>query len=259
MKKLLIQLINILYLKHMLKKIDITSVIKNLFKNPKKTLHDIFFHEFLWVVQISHSSTWEDVILDWLIKKDEWFYVDIWWYSPIFWNNTYLFYKKWWNWIVVEPNKTWLQKFITKRPRDLNLQLWIGKNNWELIFNVFDSWAMSTCDLETAKRYTDAWAKIIDKYIVPIWTLEKLFDEYVKDKEIDILSVDVEWWDMDVLESNNWEKYKPNYIILETVEYGKNWANTWTKENDKFDPYLESKWYSVIAETWINTIYKLNK
>jgi hypothetical protein len=57
---------------------------------------------------------------------------------------------------------------------------------------------------------------------VPIWTLEKIFDTYVKDKQIDILSVDVEGWDMDVLESNNWEKYRPSYIILETVEYAKN-------------------------------------
>jgi hypothetical protein len=51
--------------------------------------------------------------------------------------------------------------------------------------------------------------------------LEKICDTYVKNKKIDILSIDVEGWDMDVLESNNWNKYKPNYIIVETVEYAK--------------------------------------
>jgi len=46
---------------------------------------------------------------------------------------------------------------------------------------------------------------------------------------------------MDVLESNNWDKYRPTYIILETVEYGKNGKLTWIKQNDIFDPYLVSK------------------
>jgi hypothetical protein len=62
---------------------------------------------------------------------------------------------------------------------------------------------------------------------------------------------------MDVLESNNWNKYKPNYIIVETVEYAKKWKHRRTKENDLFDTYLAWKWYKVIAETGINTIYKL--
>lgn len=61
---------------------------------------------------------------------------------------------------------------------------------------------------------------------------------------------------MDVLDSNNWDKYRPRFIILETVEYGSNGLYTWTKQNDIFDPYLKGKGYSVIAETGVNTIYK---
>jgi hypothetical protein len=51
--------------------------------------------------------------------------------------------------------------------------------------------------------------------------LEKICDTYAKNKHVDILSVDVEGLDMDVLESNNRNKYRPTYIIIETVEHSK--------------------------------------
>lgn len=236
---------------------QIKEIIIKLLTHPVKTLNEYCRYHYLWIVQLSHSSTGEDVILDWIMKKKHWFYIDIWWYDPMYWNNTYLFYKKWWQWISIEPNKIGIKKFIKKRPRDINLQLAAWSTNNELTFYVFDDPTISTCNSETVQRYIDAWYKVVDTYTVPIWTLEKICDTYVKDKQIDILSVDVEWWDMNVLESNNWEKYRPTYIILETVEYAKNGVNTWTKQNDIFDPYLKSKGYWVIAETGINTIYKL--
>lgn len=234
------------------------KIIKRFRENPKKTIREIFYNYILWVVQLSYSSTWEDVILDWLIKKEKGFYIDIWWYDPIYGNNTYLFYKKWWTWINVEPNKKWFKKFTKKRKKDINLQIALWIKNSNLKFFVFDDKAISTCDPKTAKRYEKSWHKIIEKYNVPIWTLEKICDKYVKNKKIDILSIDVEWWDMNVLKSNNRNKYKPTYIILETVEYAKEWKKTRKKQNEKFDPYLKNKWYCIIAETWINTIYKLN-
>lgn len=234
------------------------SQLKKLIKNPWNIIKQFIINNILWIVQFSHSSTWEDVILDWIIKKNNGLYIDIWWFDPIYWNNTYLFYKKWWRWINIEPNKKRILKFIKKRPLDTNLQIAIWNNNTNLNFYVFDDNTISTCDDNTFERYQKAWYKLIDKYLVEVWTLEKLFDTYIKNNQtIDIISIDAEWWDIEVLESNNWEKYKPNYIILETVEYAKNWAWTWIKQNYIFDPYMNSKWYTVIAETWINTIYKL--
>ena len=139
------------------------------------------------------------------------------------------------------------------------MQLWIWKT-WEaektLNFSVFDCDALSTCDNDTVERYKKAGYKVIDNYEVPIWSLEQLFDKYVKDKTIDILSIDVEWADMNVLESNNRNKYKPKYIVLKTVEYAENWSWTWTKNDKEFNTYLKNKWYKIVADTWINTIYE---
>ena len=63
--------------------------------------------------------------------------------------------------------------------------------------------------------------------------------------------------DLEILKSNNWEKYHPNYIILETLEYDR--EQNWKKENDVYDPFLNELWYTKIADTHINTIYKYSK
>jgi FkbM family methyltransferase len=227
------------------------------FENFKKAIDDplaaLLF--LLWVNRF-FSQAWEDLILNGLINKNEWLYIDIWANDPISGSNTHFFYNKWWRWINIEPNKRMIKKFDSIRPEDTNLQMGVGKSNGELTFYVFNEHQMCTCDKDTVKRYTDAGYKVVDTYTVPIWTLEKVCDTYVKGEQIDILSVDVEWFDMDVLESNNWAKYQPSYIVLETVEYAKDGKYTWSKQNDIFDPYLKNKGYWVVAETGINTIYK---
>jgi hypothetical protein len=45
--------------------------------------------------------------------------------------------------------------------------------------------------------------------------LSQIFDEYLGENEIDLLNVDVEGWDLKVLRSNNWNKYRPKVIVTE--------------------------------------------
>jgi len=49
-------------------------------------------------------------------------------------------------------------------------------------------------------------------------TLEYILDTYLpKDQEIDFLNIDVEGFDLNVLKSNNWKKYKPKVIAIEIL------------------------------------------
>lgn len=228
--------------------------LKNLKKALKDPLWALIFLSW-WVRGFSQAG--EDFILNWLIKKDKGIYVDVWANHPIHGNNTYFFYKKWWTGINIEPNKKLHKKFLIKRRNDINLQVAIGNNSKEMVFFVFDENSMSTWDLETVNRYENVWHKVVDKYAVPVLTLKEVFNKYLHNKKIDILSIDVEWLDMEVLQSNDWTKYRPSYVVVETVKYWSNWPQSWTKENNIFDPYMKSIGYEIIAETWINTIYCL--
>lgn len=231
-------------------------------KQIKKALKQPFtaLCYLLWITE-SHSQFGEDRIIDWLILKDnngiekpyKGLYIDIWGNDPVYWNNTYFFYRKWWRWITIEPNKKLIKKFKNKRPEDINLQVAAWRQNGSLAFYSFEVDAVSTCDPIAVKRYLDSWHKMVDEYTVPVRTLEKICNEYIKDKKIDILSIDVEGLDMEVLKSNNREKYSPIYVIIETVENNKNWR---VKQSEIFDPFMKEKWYCVVAETWVNTIYK---
>jgi FkbM family methyltransferase len=47
--------------------------------------------------------------------------------------------------------------------------------------------------------------------------LDSILDEYVPEGvEIDFLSIDVEGLDLEVVNSNNWDKYRPTFVLAET-------------------------------------------
>lgn len=208
----------------------------------------------LWL-PIPASQFGEDLILNYLIRKENWFYVDIGANDPFFWSNSYLFYNKGWSWITVEPNKQLHKKIQKKRARGINLNVAVGKSGL-LSYYEIDSNGMSTCDKDLADYYVSKGHTITNIYETPIVPLSEIFDSYLGWNTIDVLSIDVEWMDMEVLLSNNWEKYKPLYIVLETLIY--KWDDEVGARDDKrFTEYLEQYWYTVVADTFINTIYRL--
>ena len=122
-----------------------------------------------------------------------------------------------------------------------------------MYYEIDTNW-LSTCNKEIVENYIRLGHRVTNSYSVPVRKLESIFDEYINWKHIDILSIDVEWMEMEVLESNNWNKYKPSYIILETVVYeGKD--SIGTKNDAQYTTYLKQYWYTIIADTYINTIY----
>lgn len=232
--------------------------IKKAFKKPKFAFSYLWskFGYILWL-PIPASQFWEDLILNYLIRKDNWFYIDIWANDPCWWNNTCLFYNKWWEWITIEPNKRLAKNIKKYRPMWINLNLGVGKE-WILKYYEIDSDGMSTCDKEIADLYIRSGHKITNTYDIEIKTLSNILDMYLDWRHIDILSIDVEGMDMEVLESNNREKYKPDYIVLETMIY-KSDDLPWIKDSHRFTDYLKNYWYIPIADTYVNTIYQLQK
>jgi FkbM family methyltransferase len=206
-------------------------------------------------VRLISSQYGEDLIIESLLphKKDG-FYIDIGANHPIKYNNTLLFYKKGWQGINIEPNPSRLWLFKLLRKRDINLNLGIGKENSAMDFYIFKESTLSTFDKAASDEYQKMGhdlKKIIKIMITP---LKDVLEKYAKQKEIDILSVDTEGFDMEVLQSNDWQKFRPRFLIIETLEYKKD--GTGKKLNDIFDPYTESFGYKKIADTYINTIYE---
>ncbi len=51
---------------------------------------------------------------------------------------------------------------------------------------------------------------------IPIYSLESILDTHLaQSQNIDVLSIDCEGLDLEVLQSNNFSKYRPSHIIVE--------------------------------------------
>lgn len=234
--------------------LDIKNYIIMLIKNIKKVLkYPLDIISYLTGINHCYSQTGEDLILKHVIHKNKGFYIDIGANHPVHYNNTYMLYKKWRSGINIEPNKSLIKKFKSKRPRDINLQV-AGGLGKDITFYCFNPSTMSTCDPVSAEKYKTLWYKLQETYTVPVMWIKEIIETYAINKQIDVLSVDVEWYDLIVLKTNDRSKYKPNYVILETVEYSKD--GTGKKLNHTYDTLFEQRGYEKFADTYINTIYK---
>lgn len=98
----------------------------------------------------------------------------------------------------------------------------------------------------TSKRY-----KIINEIEIQTEPLSAVLDKYLPaNQQIDFITIDVEGLDLQVLQSNNWEKYKPTYIL---VEDSINFTNLADSEVNSF---LENHGYKIIAKTLRTLFFK---
>lgn len=196
----------------------------------------------------SYSQHREDLIVDKLLGyKENGFYVDVGACDPVRSNNTMRFYKKNWSGVNIEPNSSCLEKFASTRQGDINLNIGIGSEVSSGIFYSFLPSTRSTFSEEIANELIEKGLTLKEKNEVEIWPLSLVFEKYGADKEIDLLSVDTEGYDYQVIKSNDWNRFKPSVICIES------------DGNDKAHRYLIDLGYKMVAGTSDNSIYMLSR
>jgi FkbM family methyltransferase len=180
------------------------------------------------------------------------FYVDVGTHDPLFLNNTYYFYKKGWSGICIEPDKgkCELIKLIRMRDQVVNAaaSTVVGRQN----YYVFSPDSLSTLSESEAEEFKKLGYKPIQTRIVDTKPLSQILSENAEGREIDLLSVDTEGFDLEVLKSNDWGKFRPKVIIVEVLQHRKQ-GNI--RINKEFDGYLLPKNYVKGADTYLNAIY----
>ena len=210
------------------------------------------FYDFLGKRSFGQSG--EDIIV-WGelgdIKKG--FYVDIGAYHPKQFSNSYLFYKKGWKGIVIEPNPELMRLHEAVRPTDVHLNIAIGENESVMDYIMLNDPASNTfVEKEAIESVEKAGRKILGKRPVAVLPLRKVLYQYLpKGKTVDLLSVDTEGMDLQVLQSNDWDKYQPRLIICEDMQFDfKNWKKS------KVANFLDSKGYELLAKTPYSLIFR---
>jgi FkbM family methyltransferase len=206
---------------------------------------------------ISYSQEGEDLILRGYfnqIKKGV--FVDIGAHHPVRFSNTYLLYMQGWSGINIDAMPGSMASFNKIRKRDFNLEYAISDIEEELTYFAYNEPALNgfSKDLKSERDGKDGY-KVISEYSIKTKTLEWILDTYLEaDQTIDLMTVDVEGFDLKVLSSNNWEKYSPTFMVVEDLDFDINNP----KKSEMFN-FLVSKGYNLTAKTKNNLIFSLKK
>jgi FkbM family methyltransferase len=188
-------------------------------------------------VKISYAQNREDTILEGLLSHvSKGFYVDVGSNDPNIDSVTKRFYMKGWSGINIEPNQNLFERLMQERTRDDNLCVAVGAADGTAQFREYPHGNGLSTLSETMKRSYDSKknAYTIDPIdrVVQVRTLTSIFEER-KTKIIDFLKVDVEGYEWEVIKGNDWKKYRPKLLCIES-QHGESitkWQN-FLKEHD---------------------------
>jgi len=200
----------------------------------------------------SYSQEGEDRLLSRVFAGQErGFYVDIGAHHPRRFSNTQLFYERGWNGINIEPNPDALPAFIAERPRDINLQIGISDRPGSLTYHWFDDPALNTFDADLAqKRLESTTYKVLKKEAIGVERLADILSKHLPPgRTIDFLTIDVEGHDLQVLQSNDWTRFHPRWVLVEAI--GKTLEEVLDSEVVRF---MKARGYLLFAKTY-NTLF----
>jgi len=231
---------------------NIKFIKEKIFFNKKSPLKYIYFFInkliSLFAYKKSYSQGSMDLILNHIFKdKKDGFYIDVGCQHPIKNNNTYLLFKKGWTGINIDLDNINIDLFNFFRPKDNNINSAVSNNVEKVkLFYYHQKSPINTLDEKISLKQQ---AKIEKKIDIQTNTLENILGNY-SIKTIDLLTIDVEGFELKVLKGLNFDKYKPRVIIVEFLDLE---ANKWEIPYNNLDNVLESEIYSFL----INKNYKL--
>ncbi len=198
---------------------------------------------------ISYAQNMEDVILARLFKSQATgFYIDAGAWHPTDDSVTKHFYDLGWSGINVEPTPHFFRLLSQERPRDVNLNVALGRAPDVHVLYEFSETGFSTLN----EGYREIFMKSAgapSERRVEVKTLKDICAQYVKG-DIDFLKVDVEGWESAVIEGNDWERYRPRVVLIEST-----WPNSAEETPADWEPYLLSRGYESAYFDGLNKFY----
>lgn len=223
------------------------------FKKCKKGLDVILLN-----AKASYSQAGEDTIIEYLfdsIKICKPSYLEIGTNQPKICNNTYSFYLKGCKGVCIEPDVEMVNTIKRTRPNDTVLNIGIAsKSTGSAVFylfpKIYNGWStFSKEEAEIRKSESGINYQIKNVELKNINTIiREYFNPYPN-----FISLDVEGFDLEILESLNFDKYKPEVICAETISFG--YLTNSEKKISSIAEFMFQKGYAVYADTHINTIF----
>lgn len=176
-------------------------------------------------IDLFASQEGEDILIKRLLKglyAEPGYYVDVGAHDPIRFSTTLHYYMRGWRGINIEPNPDVIQNFNELRSHDINLNVGVAKQAGQMTYYRFIEPAFNTVCSEQAD-YARTKTKLLDIVEIPVEPLETLLNRHLQKEQIErlqFINIDVEGFELDVLKSNDWSRYRPKLILVEALNEG---------------------------------------
>ena len=167
-------------------------------------------------------------------------------------SNTFLFYKKGWHGINIDPMPGSMKIFKKIRPRDTNLEIAVSHKEQELTYYMFNEPALNSFSKTIAIQHQNEHYNIKKVIKVPSLPLSEILANHLPKRQIiDVLNVDVEGLDLEVLKSNDWQNYRPKIILVEILHSSLNAINS-----EPIYKFLGKMGYSLVSKLFHTCIFE---
>tara|TARA_Y100001958_G_C21181853_1_gene511567 strand:- start:107 stop:808 length:702 start_codon:yes stop_codon:yes gene_type:complete len=204
----------------------------------------------------SYSISNVDLIIDRLFRNNKkGIYLDIGCNHPIKHNNTYLLYERGWNGINIDLDKTSIDEFKKLRPKDINIQ--IGVSNYAGNKKVFYYHKRSPLNTLSKQLKEFRIKKPTKTFNLQVDTLNNIIKKSkFKNKQINLMSIDIENHEYEALQNFNFKKYKIDLIVTEFTNLSGKKIETY---NLSISDIFKSKIYKLLIKNnyklinWVNS------
>ena len=182
--------------------------------------------------------------------KKSGFYVDVGAHHPRRFSNTFRFYKLGWSGINIEPNPDALKLFQRRRKRDINVGSGVADTQGQLTYFMFNEPALNSFDRTLSEEREGIRYQIIGTKNVAVRRLSDILQDFLPGEvHIDFMSIDVEGFDLQVLQSNDWARFRPTYVLVESAGF-----DLINPAKDPIHTLLQQQHYDLFAKT-LNTLF----
>ncbi|MDR2112592.1 MAG: FkbM family methyltransferase [Candidatus Accumulibacter sp.] len=207
-----------------------------------------------------HGQSGEDILLRLFMDKGagyRGFYVDIGAFHPVNLSNTNYFYGNGWNGMNIDANPSAIKEFNRLRTRDINIESGVSDEHGELEYYYFgDESSINSFSRKQAEEFVSKFGtpirKIMKIKVLPINDI--LHDNLPAGQHIDFITLDVEGFEMRILKSLDFEKYSPDYFLVEDLDFaGKGFMEF---KSSPLNSFLNEKGYTAVGKTNLTILFK---
>lgn len=144
-------------------------------------------------------------------------YIDVGAWHPQLHSVTKWFYDNGWSGINVEPSRKFFRLLQQRRPRDINLNVAIGKQAGQLDFYEVGHTGLSSLSNASVILGKALGFRRSRMYSVEVQTMTQVFDRHVRSGDVHFVKIDVEGFEADVLAGFDWKTQRPWILVVEAV------------------------------------------